>query len=124
MSSINSFADVVQDWEGLLAAAREHAETLASVAPEMLSLEEDLAQARVLKARQEAERASRQELTQQIRELVGHGKAQAIAIRYVAKAKIGYRNERLVQFGVVPRRRRTRKAAAPVIEPGAGNAQE
>lgn len=122
MSSINAFADVVQDWEGLLAAAKQHAELLGAVGPEMLSLEQDLTEARVLKARQEAQRAGRQELTQQIRELVSHGKAQAIAIRAVAKGKIGYRNERLVQFGMVPRRKRPRKPVA--VEPGADTARE
>ena len=124
MSSINSFADIVQDWQGLLAAAKEHAELLGAVEPEMLSLEQDLAEARVLKARQEAQKAGRQELTQKIRELVSHGKAQAIAIRAVAKGKIGYRNERLVQFGMIPRRKRPRKPVPPATGPGAEAAQE
>ncbi len=123
MSSINGFADIVQDWEGLLAAAKEHAELLGAVEPERLSLERDLADARILKARQEAQNAGRQELTQQIRELVGHGKAQAIAIRAVAKGKIGYRNERLVQFGMIPRRKRARKPVAAAKTPASAPAE-
>jgi len=113
MASINSFADIVQDWETLLAALRERPELLPILETERLDLDKVLAEVRSLKARQEAQTAGRQELTQQIKAEVVHGKAVAIAIRAVAKGKLGHRNERLVQFRVAPVRRRPRKPVQP-----------
>jgi DNA repair exonuclease SbcCD ATPase subunit len=118
MASINSFADVTEDWEGLLAALPEHPDLLANLESERLALEQDLTEVRALKARQESLKAGRQELTQQIKTVVARGKATAITIRAVAKGKIGYRNERLVHFKVAPVRKRTRKAV--VVKPPEG----
>ncbi len=115
MPSINSFADVLRDWEALLAALQDHPGVLVTLEAERLDLEADLAAARVLKARQETQTASRQEVTQQIKAVVSHGKGVAIGIRAVVKGKIGYRNERLVQFKVAPSRKRPRKP--PEVEP-------
>lgn len=126
MASINSFADVMQDWEGLVAALKEDADLQATLDAERLALEKDLTEARSLKARQEAQAAGRQELTQQIKTVVAHGKTLAITIRAVAKGKLGYRNERLVHYKVAPVRKRTRKplgAQPPGGEP-AGNPGE
>ena len=120
MASINSFADIMLDWEGLIAAVKERAELEKAVDSEMRALEKDLTEARKLKARQEVHAAGRQELTQQIKELVAHGKAVAISIRAVAKGKIGYRNEGLVLFNVAPVRSRPRRPAVivpPEVEP-------
>ena len=120
MASINSFADIVLDWEGLLAAVKQRAELQTTLEAELQALEKDLGEARILKRRQESQAAGRQELTQQIKELVAHGKAVAIGIRAVAKGKIGYRNEGLVHFKVAPIRKRARKTAVvkpPEVEP-------
>ena len=119
MPIINSFADVLRDWESLLAALMESHELETPLAAERLDLEKILAEARTLKAQQESQTASRQQLTQQIKSAVTRGRAVAISIRAVAKGKIGYRNERLVQFKVAPFRDRTRKVA-PVIKPPIG----
>jgi len=115
MGSINSYADVVQDWVALLAALRDNQspELDASTATERQALENALAEVRTLKERQDAQRAGRQELTQQLTEAMKRGKALAITIRAVAKGKIGYRNERLVHFRVAPVRHRPRK---PVVK--------
>jgi len=122
MANINSFADVMLDWEGLLAALPEDAELQGTLETERAALEKDLTEARALKDRQEAQAAGRQELTQQIKAVVAHGKALAITIRAVAKGKLGYRNERLVRYKVAPVRKRSRKTPgqAPGGEP-AGN---
>jgi hypothetical protein len=126
MANTNSFADVLLDWEGLLAALQEDAGLQGTLDAERAALEKDLTEARALKARQEAQAAGRQELTQQIKAVVAHGKALAIAIRAVAKGKIGYRNERLVRYKVAPVRKRTRKTPGPQSPGGepAGNPGE
>ena len=116
MASINSFADILLDWEGLLAALREHPELAATLEAERLALEQDLADARDFKAQQEIHKASRQELTQQIETVVDHGKEVTKTIRAVTKGRIGVRNERLVLFGVAPLRRRPRKPVVTVPE--------
>jgi hypothetical protein len=118
MASINSFADILLDWEGLLAALREHPELEATLESERLALEQDLATARDFKAQQEIHKASRQELTQQIETVVDHGKEVAMTIRAVTKGRIGVRNERLVLFGVAPLRRRPRKPVVTVPPEG------
>jgi hypothetical protein len=114
MASINSYADIVQDWVSLLAALKESAELETTLSTERLALEQALADVQSLKVRQESQAAGRQELTQQIKAAISRGKALAITIRAVAKGKIGYRNERLVHFRVAPIRHRSRK---PVVKP-------
>jgi len=114
MASINSYADIVQDWVSLLAALKESAELETTLSTERLGLEQALADVQSLKVRQQSQAAGRQELTQQLKDAVVRGKALAITIRAVAKGKIGYRNERLVHFNVAPVRHRVRK---PVVKP-------
>lgn len=115
MATINSFPDVLEDWESLLAALAEHPDLHTTLEAERLALEQDLAEARALKKRQEALKAGRQEVTQQLRKVIDHGRETAISIRAVAKGKIGYRNERLVQFRMPPVRRRPRKPTVIVV---------
>lgn len=111
MPRINSFADALRDWESLLAALNSTPDLLPVLDVERRALEHALDDARDLKAQQEAQTADRQELTQQIKEVVAQGKGLAITIRAVARGKIGYRNERLVLFKVAPvRPRRLRPA--------------
>ncbi|HEY9419781.1 MAG TPA: hypothetical protein VIW92_00055 [Thermoanaerobaculia bacterium] len=127
MSSINSYADIVRDWAGLLEATQRNPDVQPSVEGERQSLRERLTELQGLKARQEELTALRQEVTQQITEVVKQGKETAIRLRSVARGKIGPKSERLVHFGVAPLRRRTRKAAvakspdgeSPGVEPGA-----
>jgi ABC-type sugar transport system substrate-binding protein len=114
----SSLADVTLDWEGILAALKEHPHLLAVVEAEKLALESALADIRSLKAQQEAQTALRQELTQKIKAVRAHGSGMAISIRAVARGKIGYRNERLVHFGVAPvRKRAARTRRVVVVEP-------
>ena len=124
MPNVNSFADVTLDWEGLLAALREHPDLWNLLEPERLDLENDLTLVRNLKARQEAYKAGRQEMTQQIKAVVDRGRGKAIAIRAVAKGKIGFRNERLVHFKVAPVRTRKRKPVVEIQPPSEGPAVE
>lgn len=125
MPEINSFADVMQDWESLLAALRESPDLQPSLESELQTLESVLAGTRALKARQEMQNAGRQEVTQLIKAGVAQGREVAISIRAVVKGKLGYRNERLVHFRVAPVRPRSRKAAVAVKPPtGDSNGSE
>jgi hypothetical protein len=124
MPNVNSFADVTLDWEGLLAALETHPDLWNLLEAERLALESDLLLVRDLKARQEAHRAGRQEMTQQIKAVVDRGRGRAIAIRAVAKGKIGFRNEKLVHFHVAPVRSRKRKPEVEIEPPTDGPAVE
>lgn len=122
MSSINSYAYTVNDWEGLLEASLRTPELLASLEPERQFLVESLAEVQGLKAQQLELTALRQEATQKLQEAMRRGKDVAIRVRAVVRGKVGPRNERLVHYNVAPLRKRPRKAKE--TEPPAGETPE
>lgn len=103
------YTDVVADWEKLLAAVDEHESVLPDVRDERAALQQALLDARAEKARQASYTAARQLATQELEILLDRGREIAMRLRGAAKLKIGPRSELLVQFGVAPLRRRTRR---------------
>ena len=126
MPSINSFADIVHDWRGLVEAAERNPEVRASLEAEYQLLVRLLGELQELKARQEEMKAVRMEVTQQMNAVVSRGKEVAIRIRSVARGKIGPTSERLVHFKVAPLRKRTRKTppVPPVVKERTGEMPE
>lgn len=118
MASINSQADVMNDWRGLLEAADRSPEVLQILEGEVQALAQSLTEVETLKAQQEALKAQRQEVTQQLNRAVARGKEVAVQIRSVVRGKIGPWNERLVHFKVMPIRARTRKRILPKPDDG------
>lgn len=108
----SSHADVVDDWEGLLTAARNQVEKLPDVGRHISALELVLGQTKAMKAQQDSFTAARQEATQELKKLVAEGRDLAIRLRGAVKAEIGPRSERLVQFNMKPIRKRSRKTKA------------
>lgn len=126
MPSVTSQADIIYDWRGLLEARGRSPELQQGIEPETGALEQSLTEVVSLKGRQEELIGLKQEVSQQLREAIERGKEAAIRFRAVVKARIGPRNERLVQFNMAPIRKRPRKPAvkppdgeAPGTEPGA-----
>lgn len=118
MPEINSYADIIRDWEQLLTSARENTETLPSIEIHRLALEQHLEATKATKARQDSHTASRQQATQDLRTMITLGRELAIRLRGAIRADVGPKSELLVQYGLVPLRRRTRRAAAaPTPEP-------
>lgn len=109
MATAQSFADKIRSWEKALAGYGNNAEALASADPQRQALEQILAKARELKNQQESFIAAKQQLTKEINELMEDGEEAARRLRAAAKANLGTKNERLVQFDVTPIRPRTRK---------------
>ena len=109
MPVVLSHADVVDDWEGLLTAARNHPEQLPDIARHVAALELVLGQTKAMKAKQGEHTADRQLATQELRILVARGRELAIRLRGAVKAEIGTKSERLVEFKMKPSRKR-RKA--------------
>ena len=113
MSNVNSYADVIRDWELVLTAAKENADTLPSIEIHRIALEAHLEVTKATKARQDSHTAARQQATQDLKGMITLGRELAIRLRGAIRADVGPKSERLVQFGVVPIRPRTRRAPAP-----------
>jgi hypothetical protein len=126
MATINSFADIVLDWENVLAACRNNAELMKAADELKAALERLLATARELNNQKEASIGQKQQLTQQLLAVLKEGKETARRLRAAAKAQLGTKNERLVEFKARPirdrkGRRSTKKnpktpATAPVAD--------
>src|SRR5436305_6278023 len=117
---INSQADVVTDWEGLLDAVQKNPDLQPSVETERQSLAQTLVEVQGLKARQSELRGLRQEVTQQLMAAIKKGKDFAITVRSVLRGKVGPRNERLVHFDIAPIRSTKRKKKEPPAGEGPG----
>ena len=112
MPVASSYAEVIKDWEALLAAALEHALNLPDAERHRIAFQEHVARTKEMKARQDSLTAARQETTQALRKLVLEGKDLAIRLRGVVKANLGPRSEGLVQFGIPPIRKRALRKTA------------
>ena len=110
-----SFADLVQNWEGLLRAYDENADRLTPAQPQRQILEAALGHAQEVKARQLAHIGAKQRASQEILGAVRDGKEAARCMRNAVKANVGTDNEILTQFQIAPRRPRSHKA--PPAEP-------
>jgi hypothetical protein len=114
---VNSQADIMVDWEGLLDAVQRNPDLQPSVETERQSLAQSLDEVQRLKLRQNELKALGQEVTQQLGEAVGRGKETAIKVRSVLRGKVGPKSERLVHFNIAPLRKRPRKAKETVKKP-------
>jgi hypothetical protein len=122
MATNNSFADVIRDWDNLLAACKDNGEILQAAEPQRAEMERLTNLVRDLKDRQESLTAARQEITQKLTQAVIDGREAARRLRGAVKANLGTKTERLVQFKVAPNRPRgprKPKAAPPVPPPPA-----
>jgi hypothetical protein len=105
-SKPGAFADFLREWESLLTAVADRAPDLAPVEPHRAALAETLDKARKAKGVQESHGASRQSMTQTLREILVEGKDRAIRLRGAIRAELGPTTEQLNQFGIRPLRRR------------------
>lgn len=113
-----SFAELMEDWEALRTAVQDNAANLPDVERTRLAFEDIMARIKEMKARQDSLTAARQETTQLLNKLLADGRDLAIRLRAVVKANLGPKSERLVQFGIAPSRKRTRKPATKTDDPG------
>jgi hypothetical protein len=118
MPEVNSYADITDDWEGLLGAAEKNPDLQSVIETERQALKETLTEFQGLRRRQEELTALRQAVTQQLKDAVARGRELAVRIRSLAKGKIGPKNELLVHWRVAPQRKRSRKAV--VVKPPDG----
>lgn len=117
-----SYADLMHDWDILLANARRHAKELPDLGPILDDLEAHRSRIKELHQRRMALRAQSQAVTQEIEGHRENGKDLARQARYVLRGQLGSRNEQLTAFNI--RLRRTyKKRKKKGKEPAGGDAK-
>ena len=101
-----AYADIFQDWDGLIAAARKTLEALPEIEPLLRTMERIAADTKKLKGDQDELQARRQKVTQDLQEKIREGRDLSIMLRGIVRSRLGPRNERLVHFGIAPIRKR------------------
>ncbi len=121
MATLNSFADVISHWQKLLAACADNVSALAPAEPQRLVVEKMLKDVMDLKAAQDSHIAAKQEIRQQLDQILKNGREAARRLQGAVKANLGTANERLVQFNIKPIRprgpRKAKVVPAPVPTP-------
>ena len=117
MPEIKSYADLIRDWEKLLNSANARQDQLPNVEPFRESVQQVIAEAKEVKARQDAATADRQRATQELTEVINRGRDLVSRLRQAIRAVLGTKNEMLILFGVMPVRRRARKTPAAPVTP-------
>jgi hypothetical protein len=116
MPEITSFADYVTDWERLLAAVANNEADLPDLGLQKVSLADILQEAKAVSTRQDASRSQLATDSKRRREIVFEGRAAASRLRSALKGVLGGHNEKLVEFGLRPiRRRRTTRLVDPAL---------
>lgn len=120
MPIVNSYADITDDWEGLLGAAEKNPDLKPVIETERQALTETLAEVQGLRRRREELTALGQDVTQRLKTAVARGKDLAMRVRSLARGKLGPKSEILVHWRVAPLRKRSRKPAVVVVKPPDG----
>lgn len=120
MATQNSFADLMLDWQKLLAACADNATALTTAEPQRALVEKMLQEAQALKAQQSSHTASKQSTVQQLDALLRDGREAARRLRAMVKGLVGTDKESLVQFGIAPNRKRKKKKPADSPPPTTG----
>lgn len=113
MPNTTSFADFITDWERLLTAVANNAAELPDLSLQAASLDGLVDEAKALGARQDASRSQLAADAKRRRELIFEGRAAASRLRSAIKGHLGGHNEKLVEFGARPIRRRS----LPLVDP-------
>ena len=110
MAKETTYAGMLGDWRRLLEPLKANAADLPHLEAPRAKLEAILAQAVGLSQEQAARTATKQDLSQQLKSVVGEGQRLATLLRSAVKEHYGIRSEKLAEFNVQPFRGRVRKA--------------
>jgi hypothetical protein len=120
MATINSYADVVLDWQNVVSACQDNNYIMKPFDSLRMDLERLRGSAGDINARRESAIGLKQQLTQELDAVLKEGREVARRLRGAAKAQLGTKNERLVQFKAAPlrdRKGRRSKSKAPTTTP-------
>ncbi|HSK81222.1 MAG TPA: hypothetical protein VLQ45_32510 [Thermoanaerobaculia bacterium] len=93
---------------------RESLELTPDVERHRTALDQHLTEMKKVRDQQNLHIANKQAASQQLARMLTDGRELATRLRRVAGANLGLKNEKLVQFGIAPIRKRSRK---PVVLP-------
>jgi hypothetical protein len=113
-----SFAVITAEWEQLLAAVEANRDDLPQAEALRVQLEASLEDLRALQAQRAALEANRLRATQDLRICFDQGRALASRLREWVRGQYGVRGDKLIEFGMKPRRKR-RIRGRPEKEEGA-----
>jgi hypothetical protein len=119
MPAITTHGDVFRDLDGLVGACERNAELLPGVEPlkdEVVTVSTEL---RTLKIEQEDLEGARKAVTQRLNQRIEDAKEAARKLRAFIVMRLGTKDEHLTQFGIIPNRRRPRRAKPPAETPPA-----
>ena len=116
MGTTNSFADLMLEWKKVLDGCADNAAALTTAEPQRALVEKLLKEAQDLKAQQDSRTASKQATVQDLKALLHDGREAVRRLKAMVKATLGTNKEVLVQFGIAPIRKRSKKKA-PVNPP-------
>jgi hypothetical protein len=116
----SSIAHQGDDAQQLLAAAGANAADLQIVEPLRMQLQEALTELHAVSTQEKVGRAERQQSTKRRREILTRMKDLTSRLRAGITSVYGPRNEKLVEFGIVPLRRRARPQREKGKEPQPG----
>ncbi|HEY0515320.1 MAG TPA: hypothetical protein VGH73_25710 [Thermoanaerobaculia bacterium] len=107
------YSDFVTEWEHLLNTLAGSAGDLPHLETSRAKLQGFLDEVRSLAMQQDLHTANKQLASQQLKVALASGKKLATFLRTGLKEHYGNRNEKLVEFGIPPFRRRKKVPAAP-----------
>lgn len=113
-----NFANTVLSLEQLRESILKHLALMPGVEKFLAPLDSALTKIRALNATRNTLIADKQKVTQDLKAAMADAQSLAIDVRAVIRGEVGARSEKLVEFGVAPLRRRSRKAK-PGEEPAA-----
>jgi hypothetical protein len=120
-----SFADVITDWQKLLASVTANKDDLQSLDSYRQQLEAELAAAQAANLRQSASQAEAQQATRDLEASLKEGHDLAEKLRFGIKSRYGKRSEKLKEFGLkVFRGGGKKKGASGTPPPQDGSSQE
>lgn len=116
-----NFPNTVWDLEQLRESIVKHLGMLPGTERFLPPLDTALTKIRSLSALRTTLAADKQKATQDLSAAVAEAQNLAIDVRAIIRGEVGARSEKLVEFGIAPLRRRTRKAkpAEEIKETGA-----
>lgn len=112
-----TYGDVLASWEAMHTAMAANAEEFPHLQDRMERLAGYLERARDFVVRHEKVAAERRTVSRELRELIREGEKLTTFLRTGLKEHYGNRNEKLIEFGVEPLRRRPRVSKPADTEP-------
>ena len=117
MASVKRYMNITNGWEHTSSGVKANASELEDLGTFCAKLDVHLDQARSLYSEQSTFRASKQEATKKLMDVLRAGNLIADVVRTAIREHYGVDSEKLIEFGIEPFRGRKRKAAPTPTEP-------